>query len=483
MGECSEASTHRDSDYDKNSDAASFAATLGDEDVGEHFGEDCFAPEQRLMSSSSSPLIPAPNTGDWVEYELVDASCSPQGSNTLSYRLGEQPAFTTKDVWSPEVEECLKQMHLGEVKAFKSKTLSTSVRLHLRRHIPRHALSGGATLDVESEHQNMKRASVGSVVFYSMDGIDTRKVVESAQPADAISESLLLLKVGDRGTLTLPDEEGHRVLAVRHISTYEDISPLSDGSLLKLSLDVPAGSFECARPGNTVAATVDNKPQAWTWGLGEVDNDLEFSALAVGCGQTAEIIRFTADGDKEIFVLHVSHVGATIPEDSSCDVSIEETCCIVAKRLFLAGNYLLARWHWMYVCDRLAPVVSPDDEENEATVELQVKQKAIAARAYGNLAVVEGHLGRPESAVEAAHKNMQLLPAHSKRVRDFLRLAAALEATNSLELARDTCRAALRCTSISDAQHQAIRRIFLSIKEKRKAALAAERAFCTRIFA
>ena len=487
MSRCGEATALRAAECEEISDKDSSAPSWGCEpSVDEALAdEDVEDEEARLMSGSSSPLLPEPRTGDWVEYALVDASCTPQTPNSLGYRLGEHPNFPTEDVWSLEVEECLKQMHLGEVKAFKGKVLAEPLRLHLLKHIQRHNLSAGATLDVESEHQNMKRASEGSVVFYSLDGVDARKLVESVEsvdPADAVFQSLLLLKVSDRGTLTMRDDEGVRILVLQHISRQEDISPLSDGTLLKLSLDAPAGSFECARPGNTVAATVNDTARTWTWGYGEVDNDLEFGALAVGCGQTAEISRVSADGDRETFVLHVSHVGATLPEDSSDDVSIEEKCCTVAKKLFSTRNYLLARWHWVYVCDRLAPV-APDEEDEETTDELQVKQRAIAARACGNLAVVEGYLGRFDSAVEAAQKTMRLLPERSKRARDFVRLAAALEAASSLDLARDTCRAALRFADVSDAQRLAVRRILCNVAKKQKTALAEERSFCARIFA
>jgi len=455
---------------------------LTGDDVPDFLDFDNYSEKARLMSASSSPLLPLPTSGDWVEYEFVDATSRPQGSGIYAYRLGDKPTFQTKDVWSVEVEECLQQMRPGEIKAFKCALGQSPVRIHLKSHVKRHVLSGGHTLDVKSESQNMKQATLGSVVFYSIDDVSRRMTLDAPPTADAVGEALLTLKVGELGLLTLAGAAQKQTISVLHVSTYEDVSPLSDGSLLKLTLDSPLGGFECPRPGHTIEATIDGAPAAWQWGLGEVDNHLEFAALSVGCGQSAEFTRFTEDGDKISFLLRICHIGAVTPDAASEPSSLEERCCIIAKKLFLIGNYTLARWHWRYVCDRLSHVLSvtaseindPDDHK---------KQTAIAARAYGNLAVVEGRLGRFGGAVDAAQKNMTLLPDQSKRAKDYLRLAIALESNNLLEEARGTCSVVLRCPDVSPSDRETVRKIFGCTAKKHKLQVEEERSFCQRMFA
>lgn len=447
--------------------------------AGSHVEDEDEKDSPRVMTEPHSLFLSHPKSGDWVEFETVDTSGNSTGDSPYKCRLGACSDCVVPNIESEDLQEYLSQIRLGETKVFLSKTDGQPLRLCLTRHCPRYILSCGATLDIKEESHSTRKARKGCVAFYSIDGGHmSRRCIQESDIPDAVIESLLLMKVGEEATLCLCEEQVGRTLVLHRTSFYEDISPLKDASLWMLSIDSPPGSFEYARPGHVVTACVNGEQMTWTWGNGSVENHLEFSALAVGSGQTAEITSINEDGSKDEFTLYISHISPVLPETSSDDATIEEKCCEVAKRLFSRKNYLLAQWHWSYICSRL-----DNDASNTSDDEKLKLQHSVLARSYGNLAVVERYLGRYQHAAAASNKNMSMIPLDLKRAKDYARHAQTLEAINDLDGAMEACDYGEICSSVSDYHRNVFRTLRKQVTRKRKAILKAEKGFCARMFA
>lgn len=434
----------------------------------------------RLISDASSPLLPYPVAGDWVAYVFTDVDGSSDGAAVRAYRMGDVPRDIPSAQWSVHVETCISHTRLGETRAYSHSSLAQPLRLRLVEHIKRHVL-GSAVLDIKNLGTNMSRARAGSTVMYSVNGTQDRAHIDSRGASTVLQEALCVLKVGDEGYLqTEPDGDSIMHLVVNHVATPEDISPLADGTLWKLSLNSPDGSFECARPGNTVKSTVDGEPVSWTWGRGEVSSDVEFAALSVGCGEHAEIYRGQPGDFELLFVLRIEQIG-TDPDSLASADPTQLRCCAMAKQLFDADKLLLARWHWKYAYDTLRAAhedadVLPTSGPNTAEVATEIK-------ILGNLSVVERRLGRFEEALRYAKRAMDQIPEEKRSSRDFMRLAHALEAFGDAQQAIDTCDVGLERPDVTEMDVKAFRSIRHNAMKRQKASLRTERDFCRRMFA
>ena len=202
----------------------------------------------RLVGAAASPLLPMPQTGDWVEYELVDSQGLAVQGEAGGYRLGCLPEQTPAN-WTFPVDACIRESRCGEVRAPRSTAPGeATVRVRLVRHNPRLMLSDGSTLDVLVPGTNLKQAQRGFTVFHAEDGNVARLTVAAAGELTLREEALLRLKVGEEGHVTGPCGKEY-TLRVDHVARLEDVSLFSDGELWKLCLQVPVGSFEHVRLG------------------------------------------------------------------------------------------------------------------------------------------------------------------------------------------------------------------------------------------
>ena len=71
----------------------------------------------------------------------------------------------------------------------------------------------------------------------------------------------------------------------------------------------------------------------------------------------------------------MTHIGSDAAFQAS-EESLEDYGCAVAKRMYLEGRQLLAFHHWQRVAATLEPTYDSDE-----------KQRALGARAFGNLSV------------------------------------------------------------------------------------------------
>jgi hypothetical protein len=414
----------------------------------------------RLLSAPGSLLLPAPKPGDWVTYVRVDSQCADLGLEPCSLRLpGGAPDC---------LGACLQSMRLGEVRAVKG----LDWRIRLAEHVPRHELALGGVLDVLELTEHQKRPLVGMAVFFRQDGAEVREEIPISGARTALQEALLLLKVGERGKFA--SEAGVRLLEVTHVACSEDISPFGDKSLWKLSLKAPLGSFECPRLGSTVTAVVNGEPMSWTWGRGEVNNLLEFSTARIGSGEEAEI-RASKDGEL-MFLIRVEHVGKDA-DYAALDVSYEQHANAVARELFDRGNAQLAWWHWDHLRDLLAPACCDEPEDKDAE-----SQRALALQVLGSLSTCELHLGRTNEACQYAARRVALLGGKAA-ARDFLRLACAAAANKDEVRALEACGRGLALPTLALFEKQAFAKIKARVAKAQRQHLAAERAFCRRMFA
>ena len=413
----------------------------------------------RLLSSPSSVLLPHPKPGDWVRYFYVDSQCSEMGL-ARSERL-------SSELQGP-LGDCLRSMRLGEVRAVKG----TDKRIKLTGHVPRHHLELGGFLDILELKASHKRPLAGMTVFAREDETETRHEIPVSGASTSLQEALLLLKVGERARYTLQDEA--KVLEVLHAARLEDISLFGDGSLWKLSLKAPLGSFECPRLGTVVSAVVNGRKMSWTWGHGEVENLLEFSAARIGSGEEAEIRK-----DEEIlYVICMEHIGKD-PEYVAAEVRYEEHVHAAAREVFENGNAELAWWHWDHLRTLLAPACDKNADLQDEEVQ---SQRALAVKVLGALSGCDLHMGRTGEACASALKTLEMLGDEAK-AKDVLRLAAAASANKDEELALEACERGLALPDIDAFEKAAFDSIKIKVARARQRHLAAERAFCKRIFA
>jgi hypothetical protein len=293
---------------------------------------------------------------DWIKYALVDSQGEPLSPpERFDYRVGGavQPSH-----WCQALEDALPEFRVGEARAVLLAE-GASLRLLISRHIPRFSFDSGAYLDVTSVSCNMKQPVLGSVLFYT-EG-DRRERWRVTTEAPEKMQALSRLKVHEEGVFHADSVDPGCTLRLLHMSCYEDISVLQDGSLWKLSLELPeGGGHEKPRLGKRVQAYVDNEADEWTWGLGSRNDMQELAARSCGCGERAE---FSAEKDgKVMLALHITHIGND-PAFSSSDETPEEYSCAVAKDLYAKRRLLLAYSHWHHAHLTLEPTY---DEEGAA---------------------------------------------------------------------------------------------------------------------